>query len=1154
VLGLAAVVITSLATFAAVHSTSQEADAQTGAYELTTLCLERSTGVYKGSFTGSCPAGHQLLPLPDSYPLTLCASAYDRHLRKPLLNGQCQAPSLARIELPSPTPVNVCYVYATTRLRLPNPDGTCGTGVAGGRLVFFASGFNPTADTYRTLGNVDIAVPANAGVLSNDGGFGTSVTAFDTSGTAGSVGVNPDGSFTYLPPAPSPSAFSGNDSFSYTVEDSYGEAAVVTVTLQVLTPAVWFVDTDTDATTNDGRRETPFASLSDVNNIADPDLEGDVIFLYESINPYEGGLVLEDAQTLVGQEVSLLEILTTVIADGSALAGVEATTVPPFMVLPPADPSGDVPLLINVDSEFPLSMANDTMAAGVFVESNETAAVSAQDVVNTTLDRMDITGGDSTENFSDGQIGVFSSNTNMTIIDSVIRGGNVVDEMNDVSSLQGSFDTIGGHGIESTNSELTVIGSTIQGGDGAAVTPLSSGMGRALQGCCDGSAGGYGISSSISDITISDDSFVAGGDGGFVGDGGFGIANDILGPFSASALQGVEPLPVPFVRVSGSTVEGGQGGESEGAFDDGGDGGAGISGFFIIIEVLDDSSVSGGDGGDADDANGGYGGAGVEWNPITAVPFTGSSALQGPPLPEPTGPAVTVSNDSDVTGGDGGDGFEIGGDGGPGIFLGIIDNSSGSNTESSLAGPLPDEFTIMVVDGALVSGGNGGVGESDEGGWGAPGIEIFSLFLDGLSASESHLQGTIPALISQVIDSEVFGGGGGLGGDFGGLGGDGINLGSPLIESGETGNGSMLQGDLLPFEIALEVSGSDIAGGPGASGDEAGWGGSGISTFPFGFFLASEQRERASSLQGPPFPVGPSSIDVNASEISGGPGGDGDFGDGGFGIIGFLADIVVDEGTTINGADGGDGDIGGLGGEGITLLESDLIVSGNSQINGGDGGSGTSFGFAAPGGDGIFGEDSHVEISDSTATGGRGGDGEGTDAERGGHGVHLGFCLCTLIADTATITGGNGGTSALIGGDGGEGIIIEDDDAIVTNSTVTGGSAGAGTVENGVGASAFFFEQFDDLDYVLDIQTNILTGGTGATGQAPSLHVEQDGTGSVCVNATGNTPSGIFFLDNSLASGVLAITQIDIDALSAANNGVSVTAFDPITTECVIVS
>ncbi len=69
------------------------------------------------------------------------------------------------------------------------------------------------------------------GVLGNDSGEGTGLTAAVASGPLhGSLGLNLDGTFTYVPE----SNFFGTDSFTYTAADNTGSSAPATVTLNIL--------------------------------------------------------------------------------------------------------------------------------------------------------------------------------------------------------------------------------------------------------------------------------------------------------------------------------------------------------------------------------------------------------------------------------------------------------------------------------------------------------------------------------------------------------------------------------------------------------------------------------------------------------------------------------------------------------------------------------------------------------------------------------------------------------------------------------------------------------------------------------------------------------------------------------------------------------
>ncbi len=178
--------------------------------------------------------------------------------------------------------------------------------------------------------------------------------------------------------------------------------------------------------------------------------------------------------------------------------------------------------------------------------------------------------------------------------------------------------------------------------------------------------------------------------------------------------------------------------------------------------------------------------------------------------------------------------------------------------------------------------------------------------------------------------------------------------------------------------------------------------------------------------------------------------------------------------------------------KGIISVDGELDVLAGSTITGGAGGTGASV--SAPGG-GIFGESTLITISDSTAIGGTGGRGIGNDAERGGHGVHV----FTNINPSNTL--------------------------IATNATITRGNGGAGTSEGqGAGAPALLFLQIDPASWILDLQTNVLAGGSGDEGLAASLFVHQSSTiGSVCVNAAGNTATDDFVLLNSTVNGGVTV-------------------------------
>ena len=1173
VLGLIVSLIAGLAAIASIQTSTQEAEAQVTPIELNTLCLNRFTGHYYGSFTGNCAPNFIKLDLPDAYPLSLCASRFEPHLRRPQPNGECAAPNLVRYDLPSATPVEVCYVRATGRLRvpLPFPNGDCGTGVGGGILVTFPSGFDGIEDTYQTLGNVDIDVPADAGVLANDTGQGLTVTAFDaTSANGGDVTMNPDGSFTYTPPAPAPNAFIGDDTFSYTVEDSDANSETVTVTIQVLPPAVWFVDADaTDP--GDGRRLTPLNDIQVLNDDGnDPDNPGDFIFLFEATNGYIAAFDLETGQYLVGQEVDLAEILTQAI-EGTALAGLDAEAVPPYIVVPDENPTGDIPLLTN---EFiGLIMDDDSTAVGLTIESESDIAVLVNNAEDTALDRVEAYGG--TDLNSDGQPGVIVVFGSLAVIDSLIRGGNgdCCEAQITGTSLQGngSDPGNGGPGIFIDDSSVSVTGSNVSGGDGGLYFNDTSALqGSPNGGPFAGGSGGNGISLLFGDVAVSDASIITGGDGTygevFGGNGGQGIAAiALLRPASANErlanhqLQGeLQPGGGPSISVSGSsTVEGGNGGDAR---DFAGNGGDGIRNARFIVTVTEGSTVSGGNGGNASVDNGGHGGTGIRMDEaffgeasspallgangdltiltvdsstveggdagigandgghggdgIIALIISGVEEIQSGSSLQGFGDAQVIDiNLSTVTGGAGGDATNVpdielqtapfvdAGDGGFGIVVGAF--SGCCFGQSTLQGQMDDAFDLNVTS-STVSGGPGGdaasVGAAGDGGWGILNGQPFLNNIGVSAMSDRELEGpgssTSGANLA-VVDSTVTGASGGASTNVGGDGGVGI------FTAGSLGLNGIEPADLQGIQPSLmtTISNSTVNGGDGGGIGATGNGGDGISSIDMA--LTVDQ----------------------GSQVNGGNGGNGTIGAaGGDGIRSEISSVSITA-TSVTGGDGGNGTSNaGRGGHGLNTFESAVTIGSASSISGGNGGASN---FAAAGGAGILMAFSTVDITNSTVNGGSGGSGivafiddsqllSTTDGGDGGAGIDNACQFCnTLTVGASTVNGGTGGNGDS-DGQGGDGIAAENDNVTVTNSTVSGGTGD-------IGGRAVSLTVTDGGGYLATIQNNTLTGGSNTLGggNADSLSVVVTGTGSICVDASGNTPTGDFTLDNGAATGTL---------------------------------
>jgi hypothetical protein len=106
------------------------------------------------------------------------------------------------------------------------------------------------ADTYAAITNTELEIPSSRwplydGLLANDtDGDGDSISVSDyTQPQHGSITVEPDGSFTYLPET----NYAGQDTFTYQITDGVDESANQTVTIQVSQP---LVDLDTDSDNN----------------------------------------------------------------------------------------------------------------------------------------------------------------------------------------------------------------------------------------------------------------------------------------------------------------------------------------------------------------------------------------------------------------------------------------------------------------------------------------------------------------------------------------------------------------------------------------------------------------------------------------------------------------------------------------------------------------------------------------------------------------------------------------------------------------------------------------------------------------------------------------------------------------------------------------
>jgi len=325
-------------------------------------------------------------------------------------------------------------------------------------------------DSYHTIGNVNIAVPAGQGVVANDSnsGFGTlsvtQVNATPVPGTAstanGSVTMNSDGSFSYTPNA----AFRGpTDSFTYTLDNGTGSTDTATVTIAV-SGLIWFVDSSA-APDGDGRLSSPFNCLVGAGcfDPAAADIANDNIFVHSGA--YTGGFALLSGQKLIGQGA------------GDTLINITALTQPSGTNLLPST-GGTPPTITAAGPNVTLGSGNTIR--GVTLNGTAPAAV---DLTGTgfgtaTIAETSLGGVGQALNLSSGTLtGPIASTAAFTSISSTgssTTGVSLTTVAGNMSSGSTTITTSVGIGISvNTSSAVLNFGatsSTVSGGTGVSLT------------------------------------------------------------------------------------------------------------------------------------------------------------------------------------------------------------------------------------------------------------------------------------------------------------------------------------------------------------------------------------------------------------------------------------------------------------------------------------------------------------------------------------------------------------------------------------------------------------------------------------------------------------------------------------------------------------
>ncbi|MBE9461793.1 Ig-like domain-containing protein [Dyadobacter subterraneus] len=161
-------------------------------------------------------------------------------------------------------------------------------------------------DSYSTIGNVTLNIPAEGGLFANDispDGSAWTLTSASSIGTAhGGIATitASTGAFTYVP-AP---GYTGDDTFNYTVQNASGAGFTALVTI-TLTNKIWFINSAASGTSV-GTLANPFTSIASFQSAntgaTGKPGTGDYIFIYSG--NYSGSMTLLSGQKLIGQGAS----------------------------------------------------------------------------------------------------------------------------------------------------------------------------------------------------------------------------------------------------------------------------------------------------------------------------------------------------------------------------------------------------------------------------------------------------------------------------------------------------------------------------------------------------------------------------------------------------------------------------------------------------------------------------------------------------------------------------------------------------------------------------------------------------------------------------------------------------------------------------------
>lgn len=603
--------------------------------EFETLCVSVHNKLVRATSNGTCQDHEVTVSVSEDMPLALCVNEVTRVVRSIDGATDCAAQE-NRVDVTGLGDFEFCIDKFTSVVRVP-VDGECQASQFAGIIPSVVE-----ADSYESLPNIGIDVPAEAGLLANDAPFVDLVSADARTEQGGHIRLpGSDAEFIYDPPA----GFVGVDSFEYTARIGEGEVKVP-VTINVQGPVIWFVDNTDPEDDGDGTLIRPFPSLDLVaDNGGAPDAPGDTIYVFEGNSwdsPYDTSVILEGGQNLIGQGVDLTDYIDITVPEFSrplpepddspllvsdARATIELapnTIVAGFQMLEVGshgftgvDLSGDVlisevavfaPILdaVVLDSiDGTVTIVRSVFNGGPGAPGDDGGnAVAAFSVENLIINQTSMNGGAGGGEDEIGFNGEGGSGLSVFASNVVLNASNAFGGFGGDSSV-GSGQT-GGYAIEATGfATLTIEGGVYVGGAG--------GFGQETF----GGFGGDGLNLANASAVVTGEAELRGGDGGNSANGQGGTGGRAIGAVTGK------------VRIdSGSRATGGEGGDSEaGAAGNGGDG---ISVRRTASLIVEDALVFGNEGGDGATAVGGFSGHAL--NLDTASATVRSSLLAGGPL------------------------------------------------------------------------------------------------------------------------------------------------------------------------------------------------------------------------------------------------------------------------------------------------------------------------------------------------------------------------------------------------------------------------------------------------------------------------------------------------------------------------------------------